>query len=333
MKIRILSASEVRQALPMAEAIAGVRQAFIQLAAGQADMPLRTGVSVTAASEKIAGTVLVMPAHLRQSQALAVKVVSVFPGNPAVALPLVQGVVLVLEAETGQPLALLEGGAVTAIRTGAASGVATDLLARPDATVAAIIGTGVQARTQLEAICTVRTIQEVRVYGRTAAHADLLVAEMAGSGPVPRQIIAVSSVKAAVTDADIICTATASSSPVFSGEWLKPGAHVNGIGSYTPEMQEVDSETILRSLVIVDSKTAALAEAGDLIIPLQQGLITEAHIHAELGEILLGAKHGRTSPDQITYFKSVGVAVQDITAAHIAYLNALARNLGVMVML
>jgi alanine dehydrogenase len=333
MKIRILSAIDVKQALPMAEAIAGVRKAFAQFSAGQADMPLRSQVKVADVSGKTAGTMLVMPAHLHRDQALAVKVVSVFPDNPTVALPLVHGVVLVLEAGTGQPLALLEGGAVTAIRTGAASGVATDLLARPDAAVATIIGSGAQARTQLEAVCSVRDIREVRVYSRTAAHAKKLAAEMAGSGPVPQQVIVTDEVKAAVTGADIICTATTSSDPVFSGSWLKPGAHINGIGSYTPTMQEVDSETILNSLVVVDSKTAALAEAGDLIIPLQQGLITEAHIYAELGEILLGTKNGRTSPDQITYFKSVGIAVQDVSAAHIAYQNALASNLGTVVML
>jgi ornithine cyclodeaminase/alanine dehydrogenase-like protein (mu-crystallin family) len=312
----------------MVEAIAGMKHAFAQLTAGQAAMPLRGRVEVTSASGEAFGTMLVMPAHLRQSQALAVKVVSVFQSNLVAGLPLIHGVVMVLEAKTGIPLALLEGGAVTAIRTGAGSGAATDLLARPDAAIVAMIGSGVQARTQLEAVCTVRDVQEVRVYSPTKAHAELFVTEMGGFGPIPQQITIVESAEKAVAGADIVCTATTSSQPVFLGKWLKSGAHVNAIGAYLPTMQELDCETILRSRVVVDSKVAALAEAGDLNIPLQQGFITEAHIHAELGEILLGTKAGRTNPDQITCFKSVGVAVQDASAGHIAYQNALTYNLG-----
>jgi alanine dehydrogenase len=177
----------------------------------------------------------------------------------------------------------------------------------------------------------VRSIREVRVYSPTTAHAQAFATEMAGVGPIPQQIIVVDSAATAVTGADIICAATTSATPVFAGDRLKPGAHVNGVGSYTPAMQEVDSETIRRALVIVDSKPAVLAEAGDLIIPLQQGLIDESHIHAELGELVLGLKNGRTASDQITYFKSVGVAVQDASAGHIAYANALTHHLGTVV--
>lgn len=317
----------------MAEAITGVKDAFTQLTARQAEMPLRERVEVVTVSGEMVGTVLVMPAHLRQSQALAVKVVSVFQNNLAANLPLIHGVVMVLEAKTGIPLALLEGGAVTAIRTGAGSGAATDLLARSDAAIVAIIGSGVQARTQLEAVCNVRAIQEVRVYSPTTGHAELFAAEMRGLDPIPRRVFAVDSAEKAVTGADIVCTATTSSQPVFLGTWLKPGAHVNGIGSYTPTMQELDTETILRSRVVVDSKVAALSETGDLRIPIQHGLMTEAHIHAELGEILLALKAGRTEPDQITCYKSVGVAVQDASAAQIAYSNALIHHLGTVVAL
>jgi alanine dehydrogenase len=317
MKIRILSAADVKKALPMAEAIEGMKEAFAQLSIGQAEVPLRSRVEVKAFSSNLSrGTTLVMPAHLQRSKALAVKIVSVFPHNPALNLPLIHGLVLVLAAETGRPLALMEGGVLTAVRTGAGSGAATDLLARPDAAVVTIIGSGVQARTQLEAVCTVRSIEEVRVYSIDGDHAAAFAA---------------GSAETAVTGADIICAATTSSTPVFPGSALKPGAHVNGVGSYTPIMQEVDGETIRRSLVVVDSKSAVLAEAGDLIIPIRQGLIDESHIHAELGEIVLGVKNGRSSPDQITYFKSVGVAVQDAIAGQIAYANALAHDLGAVV--
>ncbi len=332
MKLRLLSAADVQKALPVAQAVAGMKEAFAQLSIGQAAVPLRSRVEVRAFSSNLArGTTLVMPAHLQRSQALAVKIVSVFPHNPALDLPLIHGLVLVLDAATGRPLALLEGGSLTAIRTGAGSGAATDLLARPDANVVAIIGSGVQARTQLEAVCTVRTITEVRVYSPDQDHAAAFATEMAGVGPVPDRIVVADSADTAVTDADIICAATTSDKPVFPGHLLKPGAHVNGVGSYTPTMQEVDSETIRRSLVVVDSKTAVLAEAGDLIIPIEQGLIDESHIHAEVGELVLGLKNGRTHPDQITYFKSVGVAVQDAIAGQIAYANALQHELGTVV--
>jgi ornithine cyclodeaminase/alanine dehydrogenase-like protein (mu-crystallin family) len=331
-KLRILSAADVKKALPMAQAIEGMKEAFAQLSIGQAEVPLRSRVEVKAFSSNLSrGTTLVMPAHLQRSQALAVKIVSVFPHNPALNLPLIHGLVLVLDAETGRPLALLEGGVLTAVRTGAGSGAATDLLARPDAAVVAIIGSGVQARTQLEAVCTVRSIEEVRVYSIDDDHAAAFAADMAGLGPIPDRILVADSAETAVTGADIICAATTSATPVFHGSALKPGAHVNGVGSYTPAMQEVDGDTIRRSLVVVDSRSAVLAEAGDLIIPIQQGLIDESHIHAELGEIVLGVKNGRSSPDQITYFKSVGVAVQDASAGQIAYANALKYELGTVV--
>ena len=332
MEVRLLSADDVRRALPMAEAIAGMKAAYAQLSAGQADMPLRSRVTV--ASQ---GTTLVMPAYLAGSDDLAVKIVSVFPGNSQRQEPVIYALVLALDAATGRPLALLEGGTLTAIRTGAGAGAATDVLARPDAAVVAIIGSGVQARTQLEAVCTVRPIQGVRVYSPTRAHAEAFAADMAGHGagrgPIPAAIEVIADADAAVRAADIICAATTSAVPVFSGAALKPGAHVNAIGSYTLAMQEVDAETIRRALVVVDSRAAALAEAGDLIIPLQAGVIHEGHIHAELGEILNGRKPGRTDPDQITYFKSVGVAAQDAVAARLALRQAIAQDLGTAVTL
>ena len=327
--MRILSANDVRQALPMAEAIAGMKQAFAQLSTGQAVVPLRSRVDVAPQQ----GTTLVMPAFLAQSNDLAVKVVSVFPENTSRREPIIYAAVLVLDAETGRPLALMEGSTLTAIRTGAGSGAATDLLAKPDASVVAILGSGGQARSQLEAVCTVRQVREVRVYSPTHEHAVDFAREMRGHGPIPNLIRIMSNPETAVRGADIICAATTSNKPVFKNQDVAPGTHINGVGSFTPSMQEIDAETVKRALVVVDSREAAWEEAGDLIVPLQAGLITQAHIHAELGEIAAGLKPGRTSPEQITFFKSVGVAVQDASAGRIALENALAHGLGTEVSL
>lgn len=310
----------------MAQAIAGMKGAFGQLSGGQANVPLRTQIAVPAHD----GLSIFMPAYLEGTDDLAVKIVSVFPGNVERQLPTIHGVVLALDPQTGRPVALLEGGTLTAIRTGAGSGAATDLLAREDAGVVAIIGSGVQARTQLEAVCTVRDIAEVRVYSLNPEHARNFAAEMAGREPIPSVIEVSDTAAAAVRDADIVCAATTSSEPVFPGDLLSAGTHVNAVGSFQTTMQEVDVTTIRRSLVVVDSREAAMAEAGDLVIPIEAGEIGRDHIRAELGEIVNGQRSGRTSEDQITYFKSVGVAVQDAVAAAIALRNAEQRNLGTM---
>ena len=334
MKIRILTAEDVRRSLPMDAAIVGMKEAYRQLSAGEATLPLRSRIEMRGEN----GVALFMPAAMQgdsaePSGALAVKVVSVFRENPTHGLPLIHALVLVLEASTGRPLALLEGGTLTAIRTGAGSGAATDLLARPDAATVAIFGSGVQARTQLQAVCTVRTIKRGWVYNRTPAKAEVFVAEMRGQDPIPRDLRVATSPKQALAGADIVCTATTSNSPVFDGGDLKPGMHINAVGAFTPDMQEVDTETIRRALVVVDSHEAALTEAGDLIAPISAGVVGTDHIHAELGEIVAGEKHGRTTPDQITYFKSCGVAVQDVAAAQIALSGSERLGLGTMVSL
>lgn len=325
----ILPAADVRKALPMAQTIAAMKSAYAALSSGKADAPLRSRLSIPpheAAS-------LFMPVYLQDDsgEALAVKIVSLFPHNLERGLPLIQAAVLVLEADTGRPLALLEGSTLTAIRTGAASGAATDLLARPDSRVVAIFGAGVQGRTQLEAVCTVRQIETAWIFDAQAERVQAFIHEMAGKGPIPADLRAASSPQQAVAEADIICTATTSFMPVFADSHLKPGMHINAVGSYTPEMQEIPSETILRALLVVDSRPAALSEAGDLIQPIRQGLMSEAHIHAELGEIVLGKRPGRESDTQVTFFKSVGVAVQDAAAARLALSNAQELGLGQVV--
>ncbi len=322
----ILRSADVPRALPMGEAIEAVKRAYAALSAGRAEVPLRLSLPVKAHE----GVSLFMPAYVQDEggEALAVKVVSVFPHNRERELPIIHAAVLVFEASTGRPLALLEGGTLTAIRTGAASGAATEVLARPESRVLALFGAGVQGRTQIEAVCTVRPIEQVWIYDVDSARAQALAQAVAGQGPVPPDVRVAATPRQAVAEADVICTATTATRPVFADADLKPGVHINAIGAYTPEMAEIPPDTVARALVVVDSRQAALAEAGDILQPLRAGRISEQHLHAELGEILLGRKPGRTSPEQITLFKSVGVAVQDALTAKVALQNALELGLG-----
>ena len=321
----ILNANEVRQALPMAAAIGAMREAFAALTQGTAQVPARIALDPPGG-----GATLVMPALLDTGdwRALSVKTVSVFPGNRAKNLPLIHAAVLVIDAETGRVDALLEGGALTAIRTGAASGLATDLLARHESNVAAIFGSGKQARTQLEAICTVRPIKKVQVCSPTPGNAETFAEQVAGRGWVPPEIICTRDPREAVAEADVICTATTSATPVFDDRDLKPGVHINAIGSFQPRIREVPGETVARSRVFVDSREAALEEAGDILQPIDDGLIKAGAILAEIGELVLEQAAGRTSDDQITFFKSVGVAVQDAAAARVVLENASRMGLG-----
>lgn len=327
MQIRILTASDIRQALPMTEAVEAMKVAYAQFSAGRVDAPLRTRV----AAPQSEGVTLFMPASLFDSGDLAVKAVSVFPHNPEIGLPTIHALVIALSAETGAPRAVLEGACLTAIRTGAASGAATDLLAPPDARTAAIFGSGAQARTQLEAVCTVRPIERAWVYSLDADGALAMVEELRGHGRIPENLWVADSPAEALAEAQIVCTATTSARPVFAFRELARGAHVNAVGSYTPTMQEIDADTIAHALVVVDSREAVLAESGDLIIPLGQGLIEAGHIHAELGEIVTGSKPGRASPGQLTLFKSVGLAVQDAVAAGRTLARAEQLRLGQLV--
>jgi ornithine cyclodeaminase/alanine dehydrogenase-like protein (mu-crystallin family) len=322
----ILTAEEVRKALPMREAIEAVKRAYAALSDGRAEVPLRARLPI-APHDALS---LFMPAYVHgtDGEALAVKVVSLFPGNPARGLAYIQAAVLVLEAETGKAAALLEGSSLTAIRTGAAGGAAVDLLSRAESSIAAIFGAGAQGRTQLEAACSVRQIETAWIYDADSSRANALAAELSGVGNVPKDLRVASNPRQAVAEADIICTATTSVTPVFSDADLKPGAHISAIGSYTPEMQEIPAETVGRARVVVDSRSASLAESGDLIQPIRLGLFGEQDIHAELGEIVLGLRPGRQSADEITLFKSVGIAVQDAVAAQLALANARKMGLG-----
>lgn len=316
--MRILTAADVRAALPMTDAIRAVRDGFIALSTGKATVPVRSVM------QKPTGTTLYMPAYIGGSPVDVVKVVSVYPGNTAKNLPVVIGTVLVLDAETGVPLALMDGTSLTAIRTGAASGVATDLLARRDASVLGVIGAGAQARTQIEAVCAVRPIREIRIFSKMKAPG--LVDELRGRYDATARLA--TSVNDALRGADIIVAATNSKTPVVLANDVSAGAHINGVGSYHHTMQEVAADVVAQAKLVVDHRASAWAEAGDLIIPRDQGLLTEDHVYAELGEIAAGLKPGRQSDDEITFFKSVGNAVQDAACAWRILQTARERGLG-----
>ena len=322
--LRILTGADVKAALSVADAIEATRLAFAQLSSGRAEVPVRTQWSAAN------GTALVMPAYLPDSRGLGAKIVSVFPGNPGRGLPTVNALVALLDPETGLPIALLDGTYLTALRTGAASGVATDLLALPGAETAVVFGAGVQARTQLLALCAVRAIRRAWVYDRNADRARQLVAEMAGKERVPADLRLAASPVEALREAQIVATATTSNIPVFADADLMPGVHICAIGAFTPQTQEVPSETAGRARVFVDQREAALAEAGDLLIPIQKGLLKADAVH-EIGEVINGQVAGRESPDQVTLFKSVGNAVQDIATATRALRIAEERGLGTIV--
>lgn len=309
----------------MAEAIDIVKEAFIQLSAGEAIVPIRTPIDVTSHN----GVVLFMPAYLSGSDALGMKVVSVFPDNARLNRPTISALLVINDAITGEPRAVLDGSYLTALRTGAASGVATQLLARPESEAVAIFGAGVQGRTQLEAVCEVRSIRRAWIYDVVRNAAERFADEMSlRGGRIPPDIRAASSPAEATRDADIVCTATTSPTPVIAEPDLKPGVHINGIGSFTPEMQEVDDATVQRALLVVDSREAAWAEAGDLIIPRNKGFIKESDVCAELGEIAMGQQSGREDKDQITFFKAVGSAVQDVSVANYLIRKAEREGLG-----
>ncbi len=289
----ILTADDVQKALPMKETIEAMKRAYASLSDGKADVPLRTQLSVPSQD----AVSLFMPAYVQDNEgdALVIKVVSLFPKNPERqrSLPLIQAAVLVLDAETGQIVALLEGSSLTAIRTGAGSGAAIDLLARPDSRVVAVFGAGAQGRTQLEAACSVRKIEEAWVFDPFIERAEAFARKMAGVGEIPKKLRVATNSEQALAETDIVCTATTSSTPVFADADVRSGTHISAIGSYTPEMQEVPPETVARALVVVDSRSATLAETGDLLKPMQEGLFGEEHISGEVGEIILGRKAGR----------------------------------------
>lgn len=320
-----IDAAQVRELLPMKDAIEADKQAFLLHSSGETEVPVRTGFELPGR-----GSALVMPAYVKgELDLVGVKIISVFPGNPAKGLPAVPAQMLLLDSETGAVCAIIDGTEITKIRTGAISGAATDVLARKDSSSAALFGTGGQAAAQLEAILCVRPIKEIRVFDSVREKISRFIeANRATAERYGAKLSAAASGSEAVDGADVITTVTTSGTPVFDGSLVKKGAHVNGVGSFLPSSRELDEKLLKRARVFVDNREAVLSEAGDFLIPAAAGDYDLNSIAGEIGDVLAGKLAGRTSEDEITVLKTVGYAVLDVVSAGRVYRNAVARGVG-----
>lgn len=323
----ILSRYDVEQLLTMGDALAAAEEGFRQLAQGNVVMPQRVATQVAPYN----GLHLSMPAFVGgEIGALTIKVVTVYGDNPSKhGLPMIQGLLLVHDAKTGQVLAMMDAEHLTAMRTGAATGIATKYLARQDAETITLFGAGALGPGQLAAVCAVRPIRRAYVVTRTGAKDATFCARM--SEELTIEVSTTRNLQSAIEEADIICTATNSPTPLFPGEWLRPGIHINAVGAYTRTMRELDTTTIQRSRVFVDHHPAAQAEAGDILIPIAEQTLTYEQIAGALGEVITGQVAGRTSAEEITVFKSVGLAMQDAVTAARLYAKAIALGSGTQV--
>jgi len=303
--IPFISDEQIKKLLPMNEAIELMKNAFVQITNKAVTIPQRINLDMP----EVNSDSLIMPVYSAKEKKYAVKIVSLNQDNPAINLPFIHAIMILFDAENGKPLALLDAENLTAIRTGAASGLATKLLSDSNANVSAIFGAGIQARYQLRAICKVRNFKKVLLFDNELSKAESFKNEMNDELGLNIEICD-DHVK--LKDAHIICTATTSPLPVFDDNFISPGTHINAIGSYQPEKREIPSATVARSNIFVDSRETCLKEAGDLIIPKNEGIELEV---AEMGEVLQNNKFGRTSEEEITFFKSVGNAAQDLICA------------------
>jgi ornithine cyclodeaminase len=318
----IINRSQVRELLPMTDCIAAVAGALGSLARGEGRQPLRRGMFTPDGS----GILALMPGFVDSPPALGVKVIAVFEHEPDSELESHQGGVMLFDPDDGRPMALMEAGSITEIRTAAASAVATDRLARADAETIAILGTGIQARSHVEAMLAVREVRRIRIWGRTAATARRLADEMACLWGA--EVEAVSDVTSAIRGADIVCTTTSAVEPILPGRLLEPGMHINAVGASVPAYRELDTEVVVRSKLFTDRRESLLAEAGEYRLAIEEGAISDDHVEAEIGEILTGDHPGRTSDDEITLFRSLGLAVEDVASARLIYQRAVERGIG-----
>jgi len=325
MEIRVLRAAEVRALLPMKDCVELMRRAMIALSEGRTVVPLRSVMALPDTRGMLGN----MPGYLADPECFGVKLVSLMPNNMPPLYPSHLGLVLLFEAEHGRPVAILDAAEITAIRTAAASGLATRLLARPDAGDLAILGAGQQARSHLEAMLAVRPLRRIRIWAR-----DRMKAEAFAAAEGTRHGVAIEtsdSVPEAVEGADIICTLTKAREPILFGDMVSRGAHLNVVGSSIASAAEIDTPAVVRSRFFVDCRNSTVNEGGEYLRALRAGAISEAHIAAELGEVANGTKPGRTSPDQVTLYKSLGVAPQDLASAHYVLEQARAAGIGQIV--
>lgn len=329
MDIRFIDSTVIRGVLTPDRCIRLLDEAMRQVSLGETCLPLRQAMPLPGRS----GLYGLMPGYLGAGEArpecFGVKLISLFPKNPSRGLPSHLGLILLHEADSGKPLAILDADVITSLRTAAASALATRELSRTDARTLAVIGTGEEARSHIPAILTVRDIRSVLVWGRNPDRAAALCSEFARLEGVRCETR--TSIEAAVREADIICTLTSAKTPVLRGAWIPKGAHVNLVGSSVPSSCEVDTETVVRGRVYVDYLESARNQAGELLEAIRQGVIDESHIVAEIGAVLLGKAPGRQSREEITIYKSLGILAQDLAASWFVYAQAEARDLGQVV--
>lgn len=318
----VISEEQVRAILDMEELISALEQAHVQFSTGKAVMPVRLVVPLP----EVGGRITSMPAFLGEGNALGIKIISYFRDNPRRGLPPILATLSLYSAETGKLLALMDGTYLTAVRTACASAMATRVLARAETPVLGVLGAGTQARTHIRALSRVRAIQRVLVWSPSGVSAIYVKEEL--EEEVGCEILPQESVEALVREADILATVTAAAEPVLKAEWLQPGAHVNAVGSHRPDARELGSDTVQRAVVVVDSLDAIHSECGDILLAMEEGAITRDHIRGEIGEVLAGAKPGRTGDQEVTLYKSVGIAVQDVAAAALVYRQALEQGVG-----
>jgi len=323
--VLVLNGKDIPKILDMKETIDIVEEAFLELSNGTVEMPLRQIIL----EPKKNGWIAVMSSYIKNMKALATKVVTVYPNNPKHNLPTTIASIILNDPDTGKPLAIINGGYLTAIRTGAISGVATKYLAKKNACTAGIFGAGVQARTQLEAIVNVRKINEAYVYDMFPESSKKFAEEMSKKLKIP--ITQVNDPIKCVKGCDIIATATTSKTPLFDGQIIEPGTHINAVGSHMATTRELDTKTVMTSKVVVDSKEAAIKEYGEFIIPISEGIDPTQNIYCELSDIVSKRMNARINDEEITLFKSGGLAIQDTAVAYLAYQNALKLEIGTQI--
>lgn len=318
----VLSEKEVQSLAKVEELIPILERAHIQYSTGKAVMPVRLVVPLP----QIEGRITSMPGYLNEDKALGMKVVTFFPNNLKQNLPQILATVMLFSAETGKMIAAMDGNYITAIRTACVSAMATKALANPETRVLGVLGAGVQARAHIRALAQIREISEIKVYDIFAASARQLQETLQREMSV--KINVVQSPREAVLGADLLVTVTTAKEPIVKADWLKPGMHINAVGSHRPDLREIDGATLAAAKIVVDSREAIMAECGDILLAIQEKAITANSVHAEIGEVLAGKKPGRTSSDEITLYKAVGIAIQDVATAHLVYRKALERKVG-----
>jgi alanine dehydrogenase len=323
----ILSEKQVRELLNIDDLIHALEQAHIQYSSGQAVMPVRLVVPLT----PIQGRITSMPGYLNDVKGLGMKVVTYFANNASHDLPAILANIMLFSADTGKMIALMDGSYITAIRTACASALATRVLATPGAATLGILGAGVQARAHIQALARVRPLRRIKIFSPSGVSAAAVKREMEKDISVAIEVAP--NAEEVMRESDLLVTVTTAKEPIVKPEWLKAGMHINAVGSHRPDLREIDGATLARAKVVVDSREAIMAECGDILLALKEKSVGNDVIHGEIGEVLAGSRPGRRSADEITLYKSVGIAIQDVATANLVYHRALERNVGTHVVL